>query len=246
MAVRGGGGGAAADHAVCPGRDHRRRRARRFVAPRAAASRRQPVTSAARSRAASESSPSRHSSPCSCCCRSPAPRTARPRQWSIRSTATAHSCSAAATSCCRCCTRASSTRAGFRTISSWRATARRRPCRGRLFSFAAYLGAIQTPAPNGVPGAVIALLAIYLPSFLLIFGTLPFWHWLRRSPSFGKALAGTNAVVVGILVAALYTPIWTSAITGVLDVVVAAVALLALHDRSRAANRRGRRLRDRR
>jgi chromate transporter len=99
---------------------------------------------------------------------------------------------------------------------------------GPLFSFAAYLGAIQTPAPNGVPGAVIALLAIYLPSFLLIFGTLPFWHWLRRSPSFGKALAGTNAVVVGILVAALYTPIWTSAITGVLDVVVAALALLAL------------------
>jgi len=99
---------------------------------------------------------------------------------------------------------------------------------GPLFSFAAYLGAVQTPAPNGVPGAVIALLAIYLPSFLLIFGTLPFWHWLRRSPSFGKALAGTNAVVVGILLAALYTPIWTSAITGVLDVAVAALALLAL------------------
>lgn len=99
---------------------------------------------------------------------------------------------------------------------------------GPLFSFAAYLGAIQAPAPNGVPGAALALIAIYLPSFLLIFGTLPFWHSLRRSPSFGKALAGTNAVVVGILVAALYTPIWTSAITGVLDVVVAAVALLAL------------------
>jgi len=99
---------------------------------------------------------------------------------------------------------------------------------GPLFSFAAYLGAIQTPAPNGIPGAVIALVAIYLPSFLLIFGTLPFWHWLRRSPSFGKALAGTNAVVVGLLLAALYTPIWTSAITGVLDVVVAAVALAAL------------------
>jgi chromate transporter len=99
---------------------------------------------------------------------------------------------------------------------------------GPLFSFSAYLGAIQAPMPNGVPGAAIALIAIYLPSFLLIFGTLPFWHWLRRSPSFGKALAGTNAVVVGILVAALYTPIWTSAITGVLDVAVAAVALLAL------------------
>jgi chromate transporter len=99
---------------------------------------------------------------------------------------------------------------------------------GPLFSFAAYLGAIQAPSPNGIPGALIALVAIYLPSFLLIFGTLPFWHWLRRSPSFGKALAGTNAVVVGLLVAALYTPIWTSAITGVLDVVVAAAALTAL------------------
>jgi len=99
---------------------------------------------------------------------------------------------------------------------------------GPLFSFAAYLGAVETPAPNGVLGGTIALIAIYLPSFLLIFGVLPYWHTLRRSSAFGRALAGTNAVVVGILLAALYTPIWTSAIVGPIDVVIAAVALAAL------------------
>ena len=76
---------------------------------------------------------------------------------------------------------------------------------GPLFSFAAYLGAIEGPSPNGIIGGMIALLAIYLPSFLLIFGVLPYWHSLRRSSAIGKALAGTNAVVVGILLAALWT-----------------------------------------
>ena len=96
---------------------------------------------------------------------------------------------------------------------------------GPLFTFAAYLGAVATPAPNGVPGATIASVAIFLPSFLLIFGALPFWDWLRGSVGFRRALAGTNAAVVGILLAALYTPIWTGAITAPVDVVVAAAGL---------------------
>jgi chromate transporter len=96
---------------------------------------------------------------------------------------------------------------------------------GPLFTFAAYLGAVAEPAPNGVPGAAIALVAIFLPSFLLIFGALPFWDWLRGSAGFRRALAGTNAAVVGILLAALYTPIWTGAVTAPIDVVVAGAGL---------------------
>jgi chromate transporter len=99
---------------------------------------------------------------------------------------------------------------------------------GPLFTFSAYLGAVSGPAPNGVPGAAIALVAIFLPSFLLIFGALPFWDWLRGSLRFRRAMTGTNAAVVGILLAALYTPVWTSAITAPVDVAVAAVALAIL------------------
>jgi chromate transporter len=99
---------------------------------------------------------------------------------------------------------------------------------GPLFTFAAYLGAVAGPAPNGVPGAAIATVAIFLPSFLLIFGALPFWDRLRASVGVRRALTGTNAAVVGILLAALYTPIWTSAIAGPADVVVAAGGLLLL------------------
>ncbi len=99
---------------------------------------------------------------------------------------------------------------------------------GPLFSFSAYLGAVSVVGPEGVAGAALALAAIYLPSFLLIFGTLPFWHWLRRAAGVRRALSGTNAVVVGILLAALVTPIGTSAVTAPLDVVVAAAGLAAL------------------
>jgi chromate transporter len=99
---------------------------------------------------------------------------------------------------------------------------------GPLFTVAAYLGAVAEPAPNGLVGGMIALLAIFLPSFLLIFGTLPFWDWLRTSEPFRRALGGTNAAVVGLLVAALYTPIWTGAVTGGLDVAVVAAALAIL------------------
>ena len=96
---------------------------------------------------------------------------------------------------------------------------------GPLFTFAAYLGAVSGPTPNGIPGAALATVAIFLPSFLLIFGALPFWDWLRASMAVRRALTGTNAAVVGILLAALVTPVWTGAITGPADVVVAAGAL---------------------
>lgn len=99
---------------------------------------------------------------------------------------------------------------------------------GPLFTFAAYLGTVSAIPPNGVAGATIALAGIFLPSFLLIYGAMPFWDWLRRSLGFRRALSGTNAAVVGILLAALYTPIWTSAVAGPVDLVVAGAALALL------------------
>jgi chromate transporter len=83
---------------------------------------------------------------------------------------------------------------------------------GPLFTFAAYLGAVMGPEPNGWPGALLALVAIFLPSFLLIAGALPFWDLLRSVPVFQSALKGINAAVVGLLLTALYKPVWTSAI----------------------------------
>jgi chromate transporter len=88
---------------------------------------------------------------------------------------------------------------------------------GPLFTFSAYLGAISRPSPNGWLGALIALVAIFLPSFLFVIGILPFWNHLRAIESFQAALRGINAVVVGILLAALYQPIWTSAILRPVD-----------------------------
>ena len=94
---------------------------------------------------------------------------------------------------------------------------------GPLFTFSAFLGAIRAPAPNGVPGAVVAVAALFLPSFLLVWGALPFWNGLRARPFFRGALAGINAAVVGILLAALYTPVWTSAIIRTTDFALALV-----------------------
>ena len=95
---------------------------------------------------------------------------------------------------------------------------------GPLFTFAAYLGAARGPGPNGVPGAALAIGAIFLPSFLLIWGALPFWEGLRAHPGFGRALRGINAAVVGLLLAALYTPVWTSAILAPRDFALALAA----------------------
>jgi chromate transporter len=90
---------------------------------------------------------------------------------------------------------------------------------GPLFTFAGYLGAMY----RGVAGAVVATVAIFLPAFLLVIGTLPFWNSLRRSPKMQAALTGVNAAVVGILLAALYNPIWISAILSPEDFVLAVI-----------------------
>ncbi len=99
---------------------------------------------------------------------------------------------------------------------------------GPLFTFAAYLGAVMGPWPNGIVGAVIALVAIFLPGLLLVAGALPFWDAFRRRPSAQAAMRGTNAAVVGILGAALYNPVWTSAVTGPRDFAIAAVGFVLL------------------
>ncbi len=99
---------------------------------------------------------------------------------------------------------------------------------GPLFTFAAYLGTAMGPAPHGWPGGLICLGAIFLPGFLLVFGTLPFWDALRRRRAAQSALKGVNAAVVGLLLAALYTPVWTSAIRTPADFMVALAAFLLL------------------
>jgi chromate transporter len=99
---------------------------------------------------------------------------------------------------------------------------------GPLSAFAAFLGAAMVPAPNGWPGGVLCLLAIYLPSGLLLLGVLPFWETLRRRAGVQAALGGVNASVVGLLLAALYTPVWTSAIAGPRDFSLGLLAFLLL------------------
>jgi len=99
---------------------------------------------------------------------------------------------------------------------------------GPLFTFAAYLGTVMGPAPNGWLGGAIALIAIFMPSFLLVIGVLPFWDELRRRAAVQAALRGVNAAVVGLLLAALYTPVWTSAIKGPTDFAIGLIAFLLL------------------
>ena len=95
---------------------------------------------------------------------------------------------------------------------------------GPLFTFAAYLGAVS----DGLLGAAIALLAIFLPGMLLLVGALPFWDALRSRPLAQAAMRGANAAVVGILGAALYDPVWTSAVLNPLDFLLALAGFLAL------------------
>lgn len=99
---------------------------------------------------------------------------------------------------------------------------------GPLFTFAAYLGAVMAPAPNGVAGAAIALFAIFLPGLLLVYGMLPFWHALRARQAARAAMRGANAAVVRILGLALYTPIWTSAVRTPRDFALAVGGFLLL------------------
>jgi chromate transporter len=99
---------------------------------------------------------------------------------------------------------------------------------GPLFSFSAYLGAVAGPSPNGIMGAAIALVAIFLPGLLLVTGMLPFWDSLRRRPTAQAAMRGANASVVGILAAALYDPVWISAVGSPRDFAVAVTGFILL------------------
>ncbi|HMN38084.1 MAG TPA: chromate efflux transporter [Hyphomicrobium sp.] len=95
---------------------------------------------------------------------------------------------------------------------------------GPLFSFAAYLGAVI----GGRWTAALCLVAVFAPSFLLVVGVLPFWEELRSRVWARSALRGVNAAVVGLLLAALYHPVWTAGITGASDFAIAISAFLAL------------------
>jgi chromate transporter len=99
---------------------------------------------------------------------------------------------------------------------------------GPLFTFAAFLGAANTVSPSGWAGATLATLAIFLPSFLLLWAVLPFWNRLRAAPGVQAALRGINAAVVGLLLAALYTPTFTSAIRAPIDLALALGAFALL------------------
>jgi chromate transporter len=99
---------------------------------------------------------------------------------------------------------------------------------GPLFTFAAYLGAVMKPGPNGFPGAALGLVTIFLPGILLHLGTLPFWESFRRRAGTQAVMRGINAAVVGLLGAALYSPIWTSSVQGPRDFAVALVGFILL------------------
>jgi len=99
---------------------------------------------------------------------------------------------------------------------------------GPLFTFSAYLGAVVKPEPHGAVGATIALLALFLPGLLLVISVLPFWNQLRSNAKTRALFAGVNASVVGILLAALYQPVWTSCVHEPFDFAVVLAAFLAL------------------
>jgi chromate transporter len=99
---------------------------------------------------------------------------------------------------------------------------------GPLFAVSAYLGAAMRIGPGGVAGAAAALVAIYAPGLLALMATLPFWHGLRRRPLARAAMAGVNAAVVGLLAAALYDPVWTSAVRTPRDFALAAAGFVLL------------------
>jgi chromate transporter len=94
---------------------------------------------------------------------------------------------------------------------------------GPLFTFSAYLGAIEEPSPNGIAGAALALAAIFLPSFLLLGAVLPVWSTVRERVVMQAAIAGIGAAVVGLLAAALWDPVLHTSVHGAGDVVFAAV-----------------------
>ncbi|TCN27580.1 chromate efflux transporter [Sinorhizobium americanum] len=99
---------------------------------------------------------------------------------------------------------------------------------GPLFTFAAYLGAALGPEPNGLIGAAVAVIAIFLPGLLLLIGTIPFWDAFRTRPAAQALMRGANAAVVGVLGVALYQPVWTSAIVGPHEFALALICVVLL------------------
>jgi chromate transporter len=88
---------------------------------------------------------------------------------------------------------------------------------GPLFTLASYIGFDAQTSLQGPLGSLLAVLAIFMPAYLLVAGTLPFWNTLRRQPALQAALIGINAAVVGLLFAALCHPLWTSAVQSIAD-----------------------------
>jgi chromate transporter len=99
---------------------------------------------------------------------------------------------------------------------------------GPMFAFAAYLGARLPGSEGGLLGATVALLAIFLPGLLIVAGALPLWRSIASRPAAARAVAGVNAAVVGLLGAALYDPVWTSAVQSALDVAIAVIGFTLL------------------
>ena len=99
---------------------------------------------------------------------------------------------------------------------------------GPLFTFSAYLGTVMETPPGGWAGGLICLGAIFVPSFLLVIGTLPWWNALSRLESARRAMLGVNAAVVGLLLAALYDPVWTGGVRSAGDFVLALAAFALL------------------
>lgn len=99
---------------------------------------------------------------------------------------------------------------------------------GPLFTFAAFLGASMQQGPTGLAGGILALLVIFLPAFMVLAAVLPFWHAVRTSAAMQTLMAGVGASVVGILLSALYHPIWTSSVQSAVDFAAVVLAFVAL------------------
>ena len=99
---------------------------------------------------------------------------------------------------------------------------------GPLFTFAAYLGAVVEPSPHGAVGAVIGLVGIFLPGMLVLLAALPFWNTMRARSGAQAVMRGINAAVVGLLAAALYSPVWISSVNSRGDFGVALIGFVLL------------------
>jgi chromate transporter len=99
---------------------------------------------------------------------------------------------------------------------------------GPLFTFAAYLGTVVSVSPHGISSAVLGVIAIFLPGMLVLVGTLPFWETFRKRADAQAIMRGVNAAVVGLLGAALYSPVWTSSIRSPGDFGIALVGFVLL------------------